>query len=154
MWPDVGIRSSPNVSNNAQKGVYLQSNAFHSILENCQIFGSLFVTKFVAKNFQKSPNLVTLRRARDLVQPINYFIIYGIMQKKFFIGSWQRITSCKKPLKVKMLQPGGDKGKCRDFTWSTHNYAACLTELLIEDKLTRFGDFLHFGQLFKAFGNN
>ena len=37
-----------------------KSTAFQCGLENCQIIWATFVRKFVAKRFQKSPNVVTL----------------------------------------------------------------------------------------------
>ena len=62
VWPVVGVKSCPNVSTSCLK----ISTVVFTLIDLCQsspkvnIFWVTFVNKIVAKNFKKSPNLVTL----------------------------------------------------------------------------------------------
>ena len=68
VWPDVGIKSS-TIS------LYLKSDSFQSSPKSCLIFNATFVGKFVAKNFQKSPNLVTLVTMQRMSGSISKWIV-------------------------------------------------------------------------------
>ena len=59
VWPGVGVKSSQNVSKscpNSSNSSFTKEWRFSNCPKTCQSF----VRKFVTKNFQKSPNLVTL----------------------------------------------------------------------------------------------
>ena len=51
-WPDVGIKSSPNVPKAAT--ILLKSDAFHSSLRSCQIFGQ-FCKNIYSQKLSKFP---------------------------------------------------------------------------------------------------
>ena len=62
VWPDVVVKSSPNVVKSYPRGSH---NSFH-IRVRLLIIWATFVWQFATKNFQKLPNLVTLQVSHSL----------------------------------------------------------------------------------------
>ena len=62
VWPDVGIKTSPKFPKMPKKETTVSTNKVMLFKKPRKLTNILapFVRKFVAKNFQKSPNLVTL----------------------------------------------------------------------------------------------
>ena len=63
VWPDAGLKNCPNISksclNNIHSVLYINWS-FSKQPKSQQSFWIVFIGKYVAKNFQKSSNLVTL----------------------------------------------------------------------------------------------
>ena len=58
VWPDIGLKCTPNVSKSCPNRS--QIDTFQNRRKSHECFWATFVSKFVAKHFKKSPNLVTL----------------------------------------------------------------------------------------------
>ena len=74
VWPDVGVKSCPNVtkshSRSSQISFYIRVR-FFKIAQRVAIILATFARDFVTKNFQKSPNLVTLSSTDWLMMHTN-----------------------------------------------------------------------------------
>ena len=71
MWPDNGIKSSPNVSKSYPRSSrisFYKRVRFFKIAKKVPIIWATFDRNFVTNNYQKSPNLVTL-------WPINAYLV-------------------------------------------------------------------------------
>ena len=63
VWPDVGVKRLPNCFHKLPKvssAVFTLIDLFQNSPKSQQSFWATFVSEFIAKNFLKSPNLVTL----------------------------------------------------------------------------------------------
>ena len=63
VWPDVGVKRLPNCFHKLPKvssAVFTLIGLFQNSPKSQQSFWATFVSEFIAKNFLKSPNLVTL----------------------------------------------------------------------------------------------
>ena len=63
VWPDVGIKSSPNFTNNAQKGattVFTYRVMLFTVAQKISKYLGHFCKTICNQQLQKSPNLVTL----------------------------------------------------------------------------------------------
>ena len=74
VWPDVGVKSSPIFSKSCPKcsqcRFYIRVR-FFKIAQRVAIILATFARDFVTKNFQKSPNLVTLSSTDWLMMHTN-----------------------------------------------------------------------------------
>ena len=77
VWPEVGIKSVPNLSNSCTKR---RHNRFHlksNVFKNPKLSNiwATYVTNFVPKSFKTLPNLVT-HTIIILIQPLKWFFAY------------------------------------------------------------------------------
>ena len=92
VWPDIVVQSSRNVSKSCPKssiGSFYIRVRFFNVAQKLPIFWATFVRHFVAKNFQKSPNLVTLWRRLTLKpeQTFRVELLRHLEQEIRFSGS-------------------------------------------------------------------
>ena len=101
VWPDVGIKIIPNFLNNAHSSFYIQSNAFHSSLENCKIFGPFCKNKC-------SQELSKIAQSGHYPKSVvfHYFWKMKINQKRPFLliilSHWVKAESIGTTLPTKM----------------------------------------------------
>ena len=143
-WPNVVIKSSPNFDHSSHGNLYLQIYVF----KNSQNIWTNFPRNFVANNYWKLPILVIL--AITFYMTVNTFA--SVMGHQCSWTSIARLRCLplqgviKHSLYLKFLTS-------KVLNWrngilsKSHNR-------FISNSVTRLGDILDFGQLFKAFGNN
>ena len=88
VWPDVGVKSSPIFSKSCPKcsqcRFYIRVRFFKIATKKLSIIWASFGKSFVAKNFQKSPNLVTLPTTHKLSTHIPLSLSLSQVRKQHF----------------------------------------------------------------------
>ena len=97
VWPDVRVKSSPIFSKSCSKistSVKHKKCHFHNRPKMFLNIWATFAWNFVPKNFQKSPNLVTLATSLHELYS-SYALIRAKLMQPFFAWNEMNFSQCK-----------------------------------------------------------